>query len=266
MCYNLQYLTQKKIKYIHYHGLEDEDTEKLMEELERFQEVYFVNGFAHPDIPVITNDKPKELQFFHWGLVPSWTKDHMGMAKIIKNTLNARGETIFEKPAFRNSAKKKRCLVTLDAFYEYHHFGGLKYPFRVSLKSDDPMICAGLWEQWRHEDTVMNTVSIVTCEGNPLMANIHNNPALKKRGSGPRMPVILPKELQNEWLREIDPKDPADVQRIQELIQPYPLEEMVASTVPPLTGNNGVYNSPKAIENFDYPELGLVIDDILCKN
>lgn len=266
MCYNIQYLTRKKLEYAEHVGIEDEETEKLMEELEKFQEVYFVNGFVHPDIPVITNDDPGTIQMFHWGLVPSWTKDAMGMAKIIKNTLNARGETIFEKPSFRNSAKKKRCLVLLDGFYEYHHFNGLKYPFWIGLKAKKPFAVAGLWEEWHHDGINMRSVSIVTCEGNPLMANIHNNPALKKRGSGPRMPVILPKELQSSWIKEIDPKDLTEIAGLKELIQPFPESEMEAHTAPPLVGNHGVGNSISAEQEFEYPELALVIDDILCKN
>lgn len=120
------------------------------------------------------------------------------MKKQWNNTLNARGETIFEKPSFRTSAKNHRCIIYVAGFYEHHHYNNKTYPFFIYRKDAQPMALAGLWSEWKNPDTGgrLNTFSIVTTKGNKMMARIHNNPKLKE----PRMPVILPSELEDEWL------------------------------------------------------------------
>ena len=80
-----------------------------------------------------TNEKPLQPQLFHWGLIPAWVKDNQTAQTIVNQTVNARGETIFEKPAFKSSAKNKRCIVYVDAFYEHHHANGKTYPFRIAM-------------------------------------------------------------------------------------------------------------------------------------
>lgn len=102
-------------------------------------------------------------------------------------TLNARGESIFEKPAFRNSARNKRCIVHVEGFYEHHHFGKRTYPDFIRLKDHDDFALAALWEECKDPATgvALHTFSIVTTEANDLLRRIHNNPKLE----GPRMPV-----------------------------------------------------------------------------
>src|SRR5438067_1941610 len=119
MCYTAESLTLKAYKYAIHRGDLNyaEELARKLNDLDptRFP-FYHVSGFAHPKLMVFTNEKPMEPQFYVWGLIPCWTKTEKDAKKIWNQTLNARGETIFEKPAFRGSAKSKRCLVYLDAF------------------------------------------------------------------------------------------------------------------------------------------------------
>jgi putative SOS response-associated peptidase YedK len=186
-----------------------------------------------------------------WGLVPHWVKGDEQRKKLWNQTLNARGETIFEKPSFRNAAKNNRCIVYVDGFYEHHHFGGKTYPFYIHRKDLEPLALAGLWSEWTDNGTggSINTFTIVTTEGNPLLAKIHNNPKLK----GPRMPFILPLELEDKWLIHID--DEVDQKSIEELIQSYPEEELTAHTVTRLRGKEYIGNVKEVSDSFEYEEL-----------
>ncbi|BDG73030.1 SOS response-associated peptidase [Roseomonas fluvialis] len=131
------------------------------------------------------------LDVLRWGLVPRWAKDATGGARM----MNARGETVAEKPAFRDAFAKRRCLVPMDGFYEWRTEGKAKQPFACSLKSGEPMACAGLWEGWKQPDgDWLRTYSIVTCAAAGRQALLHE-----------RMPVILPREAWDDWLAGEDP-------------------------------------------------------------
>ena len=131
------------------------------------------------------------LDVLRWGLVPRWAKDATGGARM----MNARGETVAEKPAFRDAFAKRRCLVPMDGFYEWRTEGKAKQPFACALKSGDPMACAGLWEGWQQPDgDWLRTYSIVTCAAAGRQALLHD-----------RMPVILPREAWDDWLAGDDP-------------------------------------------------------------
>jgi putative SOS response-associated peptidase YedK len=150
------------------------------------------NGFAFPETPIITNTQPDNIQLFRWGLVPKWAKD----LSIRKNTLNARIETIDEKPAFKNTVNH-RCLVLANAFYEWHWLdskGKRKQKFELTLQDKAPFAFAGLWSEWVESESgeVMNTYTILTTPANELMSHIHNT---KKR-----MPVILKRSYEKSWL------------------------------------------------------------------
>ena len=110
--------------------------------------------------------------------------------------MNARGETIFKINSIRQAVNESRCLINIDGFYEHHHFEKKTYPFNICKKDRSPIILAGLFNEWSNPETSgkMNTFSIVTTSGNPLLAKIENNPKLKEA----RMPVILNKELANK--------------------------------------------------------------------
>jgi len=140
------------------------------------------------DIPVIRQspEGKRVLHLLHWGLVPHWAKD----PSIGNKMINARGETLKEKPSFREAFKKRRCLIPADGFYEWRTEGGKKQPYYFSLKSEDTMALAGLWESWKAPDgNILRSVTIITTEANELMQPFHH-----------RMPVIVPQENWHEWL------------------------------------------------------------------
>jgi len=126
------------------------------------------------------------LHLLHWGLVPHWAKDPSIGTKLI----NARGESVAEKPSFREAFKKRRCLVPANGFFEWKAEGKIKQPHFISLKSGVPMAMAGLWESWKSPDgEIVRTVCIVTIGANELMAPIHD-----------RMPVLVAPEHWQSWL------------------------------------------------------------------
>lgn len=99
----------------------------------KWEPLYHVSGFVHPELPAITDELPTEIVELKWGLIPFWVKDEVSAIKISNQTLNARGETIFEKPSFRDSAKNKRCLIIVDGFFEYQHRGGKTHPHFINV-------------------------------------------------------------------------------------------------------------------------------------
>ncbi len=254
MCYDVKSQLMAALKRAR-HLQDMEEARRIQEALERYEgQVLFhhVSGFDHPRLIVYTDREPFTPQLFTWGLIPLWVKDRAQAKKLQDQTLNARGETIFDKPAFRNSAKKKRCVLYLDGFYEHHHAGGRTYPYFIRMKDKEPFAVAGLWEEWVDRETgeMERTFAIVTSQANGLMARIHNNPKLTE---GPRMPLILPDELVDAWLAPV--KDELDVQRIKDLVRPYPAAAMEAHTVGRIRGRNALGNVPAACEELAYPEL-----------
>ncbi len=159
---------------------------------------------------------------------------------------------MFDKPAFREPARSQRCLVLVDGFFEHHHKNGKTFPYHIKFKNDDPMLLAGLWDEWTDADSgiTKRTYTIVTTKANSLMTRIHNNP---KASEGPRMPLILPKELANDWLVPIHEK--ADRELIESLIQPYDESEMESYTVKRLRGKEAIGNTPEALLPNRYLEL-----------
>lgn len=150
------------------------------------------NGFTFPLTPIITNKEPSKIQLFSWGFVPSWAKD----TSFRKNTVNAKIETIHEKPSFRNSIKN-RCMILIDGFYEWQWLdekGKNKQKYLLTMPDNEPFALGGLWNIWTDKSTgeVLNTYTILTTEANEQMAIIHNS---KKR-----MPMILKKEEEEMWL------------------------------------------------------------------
>lgn len=222
-----------------------EDVEYWKNTLKQYDEWFAASAFDHPKVIIYTNEKPFEPQLSTWGLVPDWASD----AKNIWNqTLNARGETIFEKPSFKKSAEEKRCLIPAEGFYEYHHHKGKMYPFYIYHKEKLPLTFAGLWNEWADKNTgvVLNTFTIVTTKANAFMANIHNKPNVS---GDHRMPVILPEGLENNWL------DPLSKKEFLELLQPFPDSKLMAHTVKKLSGKDSPGNVPEANEEFEYAEL-----------
>lgn len=252
MCYGVKARTEMSLRIAKSRG-NTVAAERLAQLLNPFPEFdhHFANGFDHPQMVVYTDAAPREPQLSMWGLVPSWVKDDAQRKQLWNQTLLARGETMFDKPAFRTSAKSKRAIVHVEGFYEHHHFGKRTYPYFIHLRDRDHFALAALWEQWKHQESgeLLHTCSIVTTEADELMRRIHNNP----KANGPRMPLILTEEEEDQWLAPIG--SPADETAIKALIKPYPADALLAHPVRPLLGKAGAGNSPAASDVFEYPEL-----------
>lgn len=187
---------------------------------------------------VLQNPESEKREFkqLHWGLIPSWAKDAGMGAKLI----NARAETVAEKPSFRSAFKHRRCLVLADGFYEWQRQQGKKQPFYFRLQDGQPFAFAGLWEKWRglrqpeagtpaNEEIISCT--ILTTAANELLQPIHE-----------RMPVILEPQDYDLWL-DSQVETP---QTLQQLLRPYPAPAMTAYPVSTLV-NNPRHNSSECI-------------------
>ena len=254
MCYGVKARTEMSLRIAKSRG-NTAAAERLAQLLNPFPEFdhHFANGFAHPGMVVYTDAAPRDPQLSFWGLVPAWVKDDAQRKQLWNQTLLARGETMFDKPAFRTSAMGKRAIVHVEGFYEHHHFGKRTYPYFIRLRDRDHFALAALWEQWKDRESgeVLHTFSIVTTEADELMRRIHNNP----KAEGPRMPLILTEEEEEQWLAPI--ASPADEAAINALIKPYPADAVLAHSVRPLLGKAGSCNVPVARAPFEYPELQL---------
>ena len=136
-------------------------------------------------------DAGRELVMLRWGLVPFWAKD----PSIGNKMINARAETVAEKPSYRNAYRHRRCLVLADGFYEWRKEGAGKTPYFISLDSGEPFSLAGLWENWTNKESgeSLQTTTIVTAAANEFMSPLHH-----------RMPVILEASAATEWLAGSD--------------------------------------------------------------
>jgi len=210
-----------------------------------FKRQYHASSFDLPKLPVITNEQPTQIQLFTWGLIPFWVKDQKTAEEVRLKTMNARAESIFEKPSFRHAAGKQHCLVLADGFFEWQEVEGRNYPYYIRLKNQEPFAMAGLWDTWRNPTTaeVIQTYTVITTQANPLMERIHN----KKK----RMPVILPKNKECEWITPSLSKQAAEP-----LLVPYDEELMEAYTISRLiTSRQRNPNVPEVSQPFSYPEL-----------
>jgi len=199
---------------------------------EAFPEMAFPPKFAPrfnvaPTQPIlaIPNDGKNAADFFVWGLIPSWAKD----PSIGNKLINARAETLAEKPSFRGGFKYKRCLILADGFYEWKAIPGskTKIPHFIFLKNREPFAFAGLWDEWhaqRSDGGSLRSATIITTEPNELMATLHN-----------RMPVILNKSDYTKWL---DPA-PQTPDKLQSLLKPFPADKMSAHPVGTLVNSPG---------------------------
>lgn len=135
----------------------------------------------------IDDEGSRELAALRWGLVPFWAKD----PSIGNRMINARAETVAEKPAFRAAYRRRRCLVLADGFYEWRKEAAGKTPYFISLASEEPFCFAGLWEKWqsKESDDSIQSTTLITAAANDFMASLHH-----------RMPVILEAEAANRWL------------------------------------------------------------------
>lgn len=185
-------------------------------------------------IPVVRQyaDYQSRLDSLRWGLIPTWTKDAPSGPPLI----NARSETVAEKPSFRQAIKYRRCLIPASGFYEWKREGEKKTPMYIRLKNGAPMVFAGVWESWKGADgKTTDSCSILTTAANDLMEPIHD-----------RMPVILHPDNWEQWLD----RDMRDPEKLKPLYQLFPVGEMEMYQVSPMV--NSVKNGgPELISPID---------------
>lgn len=190
--------------------------------LDDFDFNYFYRAFANPFIPVIAQEDPKRVSLMQWGLIPAWCRDREEAEKIRKGTHNARSESLHEKPSFRAPLSRGRCLIIARGFFEWQQVSKNKIPWYISLATQEAFAFAGLCDTWEDplSGEIIESCSIITTRANPLMERIHNT---KKR-----MPVILSKEREQEWITE----EPSMLNR-NRLLLPFEESAMKAHTVNP---------------------------------
>lgn len=160
---------------------------------------------------VLVEDGKRKLEMLHWGLIPSWADD----PQIGNRMINARGETVAEKPSYRSAFKNRRCLILADGFYEWQKTSNGKQPYYIRMEDGSPFAFAGLWETWANGEEI-RSCTIITTDPNELLGDIHN-----------RMPVILHPEDYEMWLApDFDEKEP-----LTTLLKPYPTNLMEAYPV-----------------------------------
>ncbi|MEA3461282.1 MAG: SOS response-associated peptidase [Bacteroidota bacterium] len=207
---------------------------------------YFYRAFSNPKIPVIAQEDSTRVQLMQWGLIPAWSRDREEAERIRKGTYNARSETLHEKPSFKEALNRGRCLIIAGGFFEWQLVNQVKIPWFISLKSGDPFVFAGLCATWRDpvDGEIWKSCSIITCEANPLMEKIHNT---KKR-----MPVILNKELEKEWISG----EPSLLKR-KNILLPYEESDLKAYTVTPkLSSPHADPADPRMIEPCEHISPG----------
>jgi len=178
---------------------------------------------------VITNQQPNDVQFYKWGLIPSWSIDNTTGI----NLINARAESVYQKIPFKHIIKNQRCLVLSDGFFEWRKEGKNKVPYRFNLNSDEAFAYAGLWDSWKNEETeeITNSFTILTIDANKMVKSVHE-----------RMPVILRKDLERLWIS-------ADVSESQatSLLKSYDSEAMYSYAVH-RSVNDARNNTPECIQ------------------
>lgn len=177
------------------------------------------------DVLAARNDGGGEIVPLRWGLVPFWARD----LSIGQKLINARVETLAEKPAFRSALERRRCVIFADGFYEWTGAKGKRQPYRFALRDGAPFAFAGLYERWGPKDAPVNTCTIVTCEANELLAAFHD-----------RMPAMLDDDALEAWLH-------GDVADALGMLVPFDAGRMTANAVTPEM-NRTTFEDPRAIE------------------
>ncbi|HEY8512922.1 MAG TPA: SOS response-associated peptidase [Cyclobacteriaceae bacterium] len=217
-----------------------------------YEPMFYENGFDFKASPILTSASPGVFQLCTWGLVPWWVKSMKEAESLRVRTLNAVSEEMFDKPAFRDAAADgKRCLIPCTGFFEWRWFNGgkTKYPYFVYLPEEPIFSIGGLWSTWTDRQTgeVLHTYTVLTTRANSLMEKIHNS---KKR-----MPVIIPREYEHDWLGSRLTKDD-----VLALCQPIDSKLMDAYTISKMITDKRVEdkNQPEITRRFEYPELALL--------
>ena len=183
----------------------------------KFESAY--NVAPTQEVLTVVGGATRRGGFMRWGLIPHWAKN----ASIGSRMINARGETVAEKPAFRDALRRRRCLVLADGFYEWQRTGGAKRPMRIVMRSGEPFAFAGLWSVWRDpEGKAVPSCAIITTAANDLLRPIHD-----------RMPVVLPKDLEELWLD----LSVEDASTLTSIMAPYSADALEAYEVSSLVNS-----------------------------
>lgn len=211
---------------------------------ENYRPSYYYHAFSFPELPVVTrrNTGDNQLSLFRWGLIPSWTRSDEDAAKIKGMTLNARSESIYEKPAFSESFSKRRCLVPVKGFYEWKHENGKKTPYYIYHPEMPVMSLGALYDRWNIPGGgEVYSFSIITTSSNTMMSEIHNS----KR----RMPVIINPDGEEDWLYQ-----GTSPLKLKELMNSYPDNILHAHTVSPMITNSRINrNNEEITKPYSYP-------------
>ena len=185
------------------------------------------------EVPVVADAQLRVVKMMHWGLIPFWAKEK----SIGQRMINARSETLREKPAFRTAFAQRRCLILADGFFEWQKVDpkAPKVPMYFQLSDKKPFAFAGLWETWHASaENKILSCTIITCQPNELVAQVHN-----------RMPVILDSQHAWDWIGEKDP------QKLQLMLTPFPAEMMQAHAVGQYVNNPG-FESPETVQPLHF--------------
>jgi putative SOS response-associated peptidase YedK len=183
----------------------------------------------------VRNDQPDTSDRLQWGFIPHWVDDPDEYSQPI----NARAETVDEKPFFRDAFENRRCLILADGFYEWAGDRGSKEPYRIERVDSEPFAFAGLWESWESNGDSIRTCSILTTEPNNTVAPIHD-----------RMPVLLEPQEEQQWLEDDDGGS------LKQLLDPYPDDDLTAYRISTAI-NNPDNENPGVVEPVDDPQSGL---------
>lgn len=244
---------QKLYKKLTTNALEDGDERPM-----NFLNVY---KDQHPEIPVITQQAPEEVQLYRWGVIPSFAKYIEDGDRLVHpwtrpnyyhTTANARVESLDTKSTWKRLYKKKRCIIIATGFFEFYHAPGIKktYPHYIHLKNHPVFGFAGLYDSWIDPETseVVNTCAIISTKPNEMMSKIHNNP---KAYDGPRCPVMLVPEEWSSWL-----EGELDYESVKSFAQPLDSEEMNAYPVlQGLMKRDVNANIAQVLDPVEFPEL-----------
>lgn len=270
MCYDVRYLTKRMKDYAERMGEDPAEIDKMGKQLRVFSDqagpVYHTTAFDHWKLPVITNQQPKDFQFFQWGLIPHFVKNYGDyQAKYATRYLNSRIETLFEEKLFNanlnreldnpfyKSAVERRCVVVLDGYYDWHWQGKNSYNFHVLLRSEEPMLIAGIWRTWKDQKAgkQIDTVNMVTTDANELCKEVHNRP---KASEGPRQLAVLDRESTEAWL-----EPDASPSQLRKAVKVFPANQMKAYPVKKLFYQDGrrriPLNDAECTEKKNFPEL-----------
>jgi putative SOS response-associated peptidase YedK len=234
MCFNISLKVKKARMEERFNAVYPVDSE--------YKTIYHTSAFEKPYVPILTSQSPYGFQLMQWGLIPNWVKTDKEAKEISLLTLNARAESIAQKPSFKQSSKSNRCLVPVTGFFEWQQVNSKKIPWFITLKDEDLFSLAGLWSEWVNPQTgeLTNTFTIITTEANDLMAKIHNT---KKR-----MPAILSIKDEIKWL---DPN--LEANQFSSILKPFDDKLLNAYTVSPLVSQaNKNRNIPEVLDQYSY--------------